>query len=494
MLIGSVQQGIEMAARMHPGARAAMGPGLDVSYAQLLDDIDTVSRFIMSQRIAPGHRALILMRATYLHALLIVALDRLGVASMSNVFVEADITATDWAQDSNFDVVFAGVPSPGPHAPRWISVDPQAIPASLPVPEAFVAVPVPGDTDPDRIVRLIRSSGTTGKPKVVALTRRMVMKRLLIHQLLCEGAGTNRHLLTMPPGTIAGYGFTLMILMRGSTLVPWWQELDIAVLIDRFQVSHLLLTPMALRGLVLDADAKGRRFDSVGFVTTGGAPLEAGLLGKAFGALGRGLWNAYGGTEFGSAAKGHFSLAVEDPRIIGPVLPFVTLEIVDADDRPVPQGEPGFVRIATDVAPIAYENAKDGREVFRGGYVYPGDIGCIDSRGYLMILGRADGLINNRGAKFMPEPVEERLCTLPGIEDAAIFSTARQGSTRVCAAVVLTGGVNIDELRQQISQLLGPQAPQTIKVVRAIPRNDMGKIIRRELPALLATTEQADKP
>jgi acyl-coenzyme A synthetase/AMP-(fatty) acid ligase len=309
-------------------------------------------------------------------------------------------------QELELNCVFAVASKPEGIDVNWVELDPRMLPQSLEVAPEFSQIVIPNDCDPARITRFIRTSGTTGAPKLIALSRGMVPKRLFAHYIVCEGAGSNRHLLSMPPGTIAGYGFLLMALLRGATVTPWLNGDDFDALIDRFHISHLLLAPIAFHDIVISNARKGCSFSSVCCTTTGGAPFESQLANKARSVLGPNIWNGYTSTEAGFIARGHLNLLDTDPNIIGKILPFVNLQIVDEQDNPVPVGETGIVKIATELAVDHYVNSTDEDGVFRNGYIYPGDLGAVDDKGYLKILGRADGLINVRGLKAMPENIE----------------------------------------------------------------------------------------
>lgn len=486
MFFNSVQTAIETMAKLRPGARAVMGPGLDISYEQLVQDVEVASRFIASHGVLPGERALILMLPTYMHTVFILALDRLGVTSMSNSFVGNDVLSQQWSTDSEFDYVFACSAPISDHGVKWIEVPPDSAPSALFPPDAAGPGVISND-DPDCLVRLIRSSGTTGTAKVIGLSRATVMKRLMAHHMMVEGAGTNRHLLTMPPGTIAGYGFLLMVLCRGATLVVMAPGADIGGQIDGYQASHLLLTPIALRQIVLSGARSGRTHDSVKMVTTGGAPFEVELMDMARAVLGPNIWNGYTSTEAGSVARGHISQLAKDPRMIGPVLPFVHAEIVDTDDAPLPTGEIGRVRVSSELMVDHYENVDDVEGVFRDGFVYTGDLGSLDDRGYLTIVGRADGVINQRGVKFLPEEVERQIMSLPAVAAAAVFQLriGSQQQLKVCAAIELAEGMTEEGVVEQLHNMLGARAPQMVKFLESLPRNAMGKVVRAELPALM---------
>lgn len=489
MLAPSVHDAIETAARLRPGAVAFLGSGVAVSYGQLVADVRRVGRFVLSQGLSAGQRAAIMMRPSYLHVLLILALDRLGVTSVS-LGLEKDVLSLPGIQALKLDALFAGESAPPDAGLTWVEVDPEAAPAALPIDSGWVDAEVPTDRAPDRITRLVFSSGTTGTPKPVALSRDLVMKRIVAHHLYCEGTGSNRYVLGMAPSTIAGYGWLLMVLCRGAAAIPCLNGGAIVHFVDTFQASHLLLTPRLFHQAVDIGWRSGRDLASVRSTTTGGAPFDVSLAGRARAVLGNNIWNGYTSTEAGSVARGHIRQVLADPSMIGAVLPFATVEIVDDKDKPLPIGETGIVRVASELAVSGYEGVKDEDRVFRKGFVYPGDLGSLDARGYLRILGRVDEMINAKGVKTPPERIERSIRALDGVREAAVFQADLGQGLQVCAAVVVEGEVSADDLSQRIRDRLGLLAPQQVRIVPELPRNEMGKVVRRELAGQFAAARR----
>ncbi len=482
MLAYTVHDAIDTIAGLSPGSRAFLSSGIDVSYQQLASDALQVSRFILSQGLKTGDRVAIMMPPSYLHVMMIVALDRLGVASLSHV-VDKEMMNHSWNQALGLECVFSSESKPENTDVKWIEVDASTPVQALPVDSEFADADIPVDREPTRIVRFVSSSGTTGCPKVIALSREIVMKRVVAHHLFCEGMGSNRFLIGMPLPTIAGYGWLLMVLCRGATAVPCLDPIMIVRFIDAFQLSHLLLTPILFHNVIEIGQQSGRNFTSVCMTTTGGTPFDIRLASRARAVLGNNIWNGYTSTEAGSVARGHIDQVETNPNMIGSVLPFVTLEIVDENNNLMDIGEKGIVRIASELAVSKYETDEDGDQgaVFHDGFVYPGDLGSLDDKGRLRILGRVDEMINLRGIKLAPEDLERPIAGLQGVREASVFQADLGQGLTVCAAVVLDGDQAGDDVMERIRKSLGKRAPQHIKTVSELPRNAMGKVMRREL-------------
>lgn len=472
-----------MKASMQPADRAFLGRGIDINYARFKEDVDRISRHFLRLGIGKSDRVLLAMNPTYLHVVILIALDRLGVTSMSNNFFKEE------AQSTGISLILGINPGPQNTGIRFIALPDKAMPVDF-AGESTGRQSLPNDLDAQCVTRLIRSSGTTGQAKIIALTRDSMMKRVYTHHMMVEGAGTNRYLLTMPPGTIGGYGFLLTAIQRGATLVPWVANSDFMALIDAYQVSHLLLSPLALKGIVTRATAGNLTFPSVKAVTTGGAPFDARLTRAALRVLGTNISNGYASTEAGSVARGNISLTLEDPQLIGPVLPFVRLEIVDDKDQPLSPGTPGKIRIQSYITATGYLDPADDEGVFRDGWFYPGDLGSLDDNGILRVHGREDGVINISGKKMIAEELERKVMQLEGVRGAAIFTVERL--KQMWLAVEIHPGSGRQNVEANIRKHLGDHFPFRLLVVDELPRNDMGKLSRPDLPGLVE--DESRKP
>ena len=133
-------------------------------------------------------------------------------------------------------------------------------------------------------------------------------------------------------------------------------------------------------------------------------------------------------------------------------------------------------------------NPKANAEAFIDGWFRTGDIGVIDSDGYLAVTGRIKELINRGGEKISPEEVEAVLLQHPAVGEAAVFGVpdAKYGE-EVSAAVVLRGAATAQELQAYCrTRLADFKVPKLIRITSAIPRNAMGKVQRSQLAALFS--------
>jgi malonyl-CoA/methylmalonyl-CoA synthetase len=228
--------------------------------------------------------------------------------------------------------------------------------------------------------------------------------------------------------------------------------------------------------------AKG--WSGVRLFTCGSAPIRAEVLPELESILGRPVINRYGMTE------GHVitSLPLDGPWPQGSVgLPLdgVEVRVVAEDGTATPAGEVGSVQLRGPNLFRQYWRRPDAtREAFASGWFDTGDLGTRDARGFLTLVGRKNDLIITNGFNVYPQVVERVINECPGVGESAVFGVPdRRRGERVAAAVVRIGeGLTEQGLRAYLAErLVDYQRPAAIVFVPDLPRNAMGKVLRRDL-------------
>lgn len=236
-------------------------------------------------------------------------------------------------------------------------------------------------------------------------------------------------------------------------------------------------------GLTREAVAHMRLFIS------GSAPLTA-ETHKAFSErTGMAILERYGMTETGM----NTSNPLDGERIAGTVgfpLPGVELRITDpaqATPTLLPQGEPGMIEVR---GPNVFQGywrmpEKTAEELRADGYFMTGDIGFVDERGYVQIVGRNKDMIISGGFNVYPKELEEILDTLPGVAESAVIGVPHPDFGEGVTAVLVAGKGEAPTEAQVLAALDGKLArfkqPKRVMVVDALPRNVMGKVQKNVL-------------
>ncbi|MBY8857260.1 long-chain-fatty-acid--CoA ligase [Nocardia sp. CA2R105] len=199
------------------------------------------------------------------------------------------------------------------------------------------------------------------------------------------------------------------------------------------------------------------------------------------------LWNFYGQTEMASLAT---ALAPEDqtsrPGSAGRAALNVQTRIVDETGAPVPVGEVGEIVHRSPQATIGYLNQPDKTaEAFRGGWFHSGDLGYLDSDGYLWVVDRSKDMIKTGGENVAGREVEEVLFEIDGVAEAAVVGVPHpRWIEAVVAVVVPVPGASVDAeavLSHCRNRLAGYKVPKYVLMIEELPKNPSGKILKRDL-------------
>ena len=230
-------------------------------------------------------------------------------------------------------------------------------------------------------------------------------------------------------------------------------------------------------------------WDRVRLFTCGSAPIRPEVLPRLEASLRRPVINRYGMTE------GHVitSLPLDGPWPAGSVgLPLAGIEVrvVDASGADVPPGEVGAVWLrGPNLFQEYWRHPAATRDAFVDSWFVTGDLGTLDERGFLTLVGRAHDLIITRGFNVYPAVVERVLDRCPGVRESAVVGVPDDRRGERVVAVVVADDPQLDERRLRDhcrEHLVDYQQPAEYRFVPSLPRNAMGKVLRSELRKAIA--------
>lgn len=171
------------------------------------------------------------------------------------------------------------------------------------------------------------------------------------------------------------------------------------------------------------------------------------------------------------------------------------LAILDPDGRTLPPNKTGEVAVRGAIVMPGYLDApRQNEEVFKNGWLLTGDLGYVNDDGYLFLQGRSKEVIISGGFNVYPAEVENALMQMPNIRECAAFGVEDDyWGERVEAAICLRGDVAVDPdlLKRELKALLGDvKTPKSIHVLKNLPRNPVGKVVRRDVKALCLANSQ----
>ncbi|WP_421877476.1 acyl-CoA ligase FadD12 [Mycolicibacterium wolinskyi] len=254
-------------------------------------------------------------------------------------------------------------------------------------------------------------------------------------------------------------------------------------LVDRHRATGLCVVPVMFDRIMELPDNVLRRYDgrSLRFAAASGSRMRPDVVIKFMDRFGDVIYNNYNATEAGMIATATPADLRAAPDTAGKPAEGTDIRILDPDLREVPTGEVGtiYVRNSTQFDGYTSGTTKD----FHDGYMCSGDVGYLDDAGRLFVVGRDDEMIVSGGENVYPIEVEKVLAGHPEVAEAAVIGVDdEQFGQRLAAFVVLSGAVNVDELKAHVREnLANYKVPREITVLDELPRNSTGKIARREL-------------
>ena len=359
----------------------------------------------------------------------------------------------------------------------------------------------PPETDETIAVQLF-TSGTTAAPKAAVLRHANLLSYILGTVEFMSAGEDEAALVSVPPYHIAGIAALLSSIyaMRRILLLSAFEPDTWLKLVAAERATNAFVVPTMLSRIIARLDA-GASADIVSLrsIAYGGGRMPTEMIDRALSLFpDTGFTNAYGLTETSStvallgpdehrAAHGSCDPVVR-ARLgsVGKPLPTIELEIRDEDGRPLPAGERGEIYVRGDQVSGEY---KERSALDADGWFPTRDAGWLDPEGYLFLAGRADDVIVRGGENISPGEIEDVLLTHPAIADVAAVGTpsAEWGEAVAVAIVVRPGHAVPDEtaLRALVRERLrSSRVPERIVMREALPYNEMGKLLRREVRKL----------
>jgi acyl-CoA synthetase (AMP-forming)/AMP-acid ligase II len=255
------------------------------------------------------------------------------------------------------------------------------------------------------------------------------------------------------------------------------------VAVHRAQV--LVAVPVMLLRIVDLPDETRGRYDtsSLRFVPLSGSALPGDLASRFMDRFGDVLYNLYGSTEVGAVSVANPDDLRAAPGTAGRPPRGVDVRLLDDNGNPVAPGANGRIFVRSG---LLFEGYTDGNsKAVIDGFMQTGDTGHFDTNGRLFVDGRDDDMIVSGGENVFPGEVEDVLARHPDIVEAAVIGVPDdEFGERLKAFVVRRPGaaVAVDALRSYVrDNLANYKAPRDIEFVDELPRNETGKLVKREL-------------
>ncbi len=494
--------------KLYPDRVAIRYQGRDWSYAELDQRVNRLANSMAQLGLRQGDRIAILAPNCNQYVEVYLASARIGIITIplnarlkggelkyiiNNGEAKALLISPDFLE------LIASIKAELPPVKRYICIGPQV--ADLENYESLLAKasaeePAAQPTDSDVVIQLY-TSGTTGLPKGAMLTHRNVLSNAVSCCLEQEIRPRDNYLMVLPLYHVAGYTLTLSTLLMGGmlTIHPAFSPPDVFRSIAQDRITHAALVPVMINFLLRVPNLEQYDLSSLRYIVYGAAPIAPSFLKQVMQIFKCNFIQGYGLTE---AAAFVSLLRAEDHVIegtpqqikrlssIGREIIGTEVKVVNERGEKVATGEVGEIVARGDNIMQGYwKMPKETTETLHEGWLHTGDLATVDEAGYIYIVDRKKDMIICGGENIYPREVENLLLTHPAVADVAVIGVPDETwGEAVKALVVLKEGQTTTE--QEIidfcaARLAGYKKPKSVEFRKELPRNAMGKVLKRTL-------------
>ncbi|SEH48812.1 Acyl-CoA synthetase (AMP-forming)/AMP-acid ligase II [Mycolicibacterium rutilum] len=363
--------------------------------------------------------------------------------------------------------------------------------------EALLAASEPvgrdDDVTPDDVAIIMYSSGTTGRPKGVQITQ----ANLIAHTINAHHAWTfdegDKNMVSMPLFHVGGSSYVQFGIYDGMPSVMT-REVDGASLAGAILkgANRTFLVPAVLAKVLEAGEDAVKLFGALKTFVYGASPMPLPLLRAALKAWpNTDFIQVYGLTEVCGVisqllAEDHRSGTEERLVSAGRVIPNAEVRVVDPDTlEDVPTGQQGELWFRTPQLMKGYHNRPEAtaEAITADGWFRTGDIGRIDSEGYIFVEDRLKDMIISGGENIYSIEVERVVAEHPAVVDVAVIGVPDDKWGEVVKAVVsVEGEATEDEIITWCRERLASyKCPKSVDITDELPRNPTGKILKKDL-------------
>ena len=356
---------------------------------------------------------------------------------------------------------------------------------------------------------LMYTSGTTSLPKGVLLTHGDFTTYVTNTTELADGTDRGTALVSVPFYHIAGTAQMMTTMWSGRRLVivPQFDAVEWLRTVERERVTNAMVVPTMFKQLVDHPDFASFDLSSLRNLSYGGAQMPLPVIRRGIERFPKtvSFVNAYGQTETTSTLT---ILGPDDHRLegsaeeiekkvrrltsIGKPLPDVEFQVVDDDGKPLPAGEVGEIVIRTARVMKGYASESGAAmSQLEGGWLRTRDMGWVDEDGYIYLAGRKDDMIIRGGENIAPAEIESVLQSHPQVEEVAVFALPSEEWGQIVAAAVVPkreGTLSTEQIVDFCKQRLASfKKPEKIVFLSELPRNPLGKVLKKDLKLQFAS-------
>jgi long-chain acyl-CoA synthetase len=352
---------------------------------------------------------------------------------------------------------------------------------------------------PEETAALMYTSGTTGEPKGVMLSHRGVLAGARLKTGRIPIAPADRALCVLPLFHSGGlndlafpsmHGAATIVLRRNFSASEFWD------CVERYRINAFYIVPTMWNILLRATESSTVDTSSLRFGISGAAPIPPEQLEECKQRFGVPILEGYGLTE---SSGGIAANTLERSKYGSVGLPFegLDLQVFDPDEKSLPAGQIGEIVVRGEVLMQGYLGRPEATaETIVDGWLHTGDLGYLDGDGFLFIADRKKEMIIRGGVNVYPKEVENVIAEHPAVAAVAVLPEAHDKYGQVAkACVVRVRGERLeaDELRDFCAGRLAEyKVPEAFVFRASLPRNAIGKVVKKQLAREIEEEAQAE--
>ncbi len=359
--------------------------------------------------------------------------------------------------------------------------------------DAFKTIPV----EDDHPIFILYTSGTTGFPKGAVYSHKMLFWNSINTAMSLIINSESRTINVMPPFHTGGWNVLLTPFLHHGGYTCLMKKFDPEVVLKLLQEEQTTIFMAVPTMLKMIADVPGfdeADFSSLYYLIVGGEPMPIPLI-ETWQAKGVPVRQGYGMTEVGpNLTSLHQDDAVRKKGSIGRANFYVEIKIVNAKGQESRVNEPGELLLKGPmVTPGYWNNAQATRKSIEDGWFHTGDMVREDEEGYLYVVDRIKNMYISGGENVYPAEVERVILEIPEVSEVAVVGIPdpKWGeSGRAFVVRKTASGLSAEDVKAYCKTKLAKfKVPKSVVFLLELPKNDAGKLDKRELQSLAVAKE-----
>lgn len=354
------------------------------------------------------------------------------------------------------------------------------------------------DVSATEVAAIKFTGGTSGEPKGVLQTHGNMLAVIENMQSFYEFDSKDCNL-AIAPLTHGSSHYVIPVLAAGGRH-RFLRDTAPESVLDALRAGTTIafMPPTLIYKLLREDGIAAEQFPALRHLTYSAAPMPVRRIVEVQATFGPRLSTLYGQTEAPVTISALGPAEMMQPRLrstVGRACHNSRIRIVDDRGLNVPAGAVGQLEAKGPIVMQAYlDNPELTAATLSAGWLRTGDLASIDEAGYVTLAGRANELIISGGFNVHPAEIENALAGMEGIRESCVFSVADDyWGERIEAMIVTRPDARLgkEEILQHVKQELGAvRTPKALYFVAELPRNAVGKVVRRDMPALVATMQE----